>query len=307
MHKIFVSGLINIETTLKIDDFPVYYSPVNYPFFGINSSVSGVGLNVSKALTNLGNKVNFFSIVGKDYNSYLIEEELKNNKIDTSCVKKLIDKTPQSIILYTKDGKREIFVDLKDIQEQTYTDVECEEYIKNSDLIVSCNINFSRSFIDKAKKYNKLIATDIHTVSNPQDNYNKYFMEASDILFMSDENISESMESFVKEIYSIYKNKIIVIGMGKKGALLFVEKDDFIGMFPAVKTRKVVNTVGAGDALFSSFLHFYLQTQDPYISIKKAITFASYKIGEDGAANGFLTEKELNDLFTKIYSRKLPF
>ena len=53
MNNILVSGLINIETTLKIDAFPIPYQPVRYPFFGINSTVSGVGFNVSKALTTL--------------------------------------------------------------------------------------------------------------------------------------------------------------------------------------------------------------------------------------------------------------
>jgi ribokinase len=43
--SILVSGLINIETTLKVDSFPIEYSPVRYPFFGVNSAVSGVGYN----------------------------------------------------------------------------------------------------------------------------------------------------------------------------------------------------------------------------------------------------------------------
>ena len=53
MPPIFVSGLINIETTLRIKAFPLEYNPVNFPFFGIQSAVAGVGYNVSKALTAL--------------------------------------------------------------------------------------------------------------------------------------------------------------------------------------------------------------------------------------------------------------
>lgn len=33
MNNILVAGLINIETTLKIDEFPVKYSPVDYNFY----------------------------------------------------------------------------------------------------------------------------------------------------------------------------------------------------------------------------------------------------------------------------------
>lgn len=57
LARILVSGLINIETTLRIEGFPIPYFPVRYPFFGINSSVSGVGYNVAAALTTLGDEV----------------------------------------------------------------------------------------------------------------------------------------------------------------------------------------------------------------------------------------------------------
>jgi len=52
--SILVSGLINLETTLRVEGFPVPYAPVRFPFFGVNGTVSGVGYNVAKALTTLG-------------------------------------------------------------------------------------------------------------------------------------------------------------------------------------------------------------------------------------------------------------
>jgi ribokinase len=41
MATIFISGLINIETTVQVDGFPIDYSPVRYPFFGVRSTISG--------------------------------------------------------------------------------------------------------------------------------------------------------------------------------------------------------------------------------------------------------------------------
>ena len=64
--KIIVSGLINIETTLKVRKFPIEYYPIDYPFFGINSDVSGVAYNVAKAFLALGNKVQLTSFIGED-------------------------------------------------------------------------------------------------------------------------------------------------------------------------------------------------------------------------------------------------
>jgi ribokinase len=88
------------------------------------------------------------------------------------------------------------------------------------------------------------------------------------------------------------------VGLGSQGALLGLRKEGILTRFPAVKTRPVINTIGAGDALFSAFIHTYLETQDPILAIQKAILFASYKIGSIGAAEGFLTASELEQLLT---------
>ena len=48
--KILVSGLLNIETTVAVKEFPINYYPIDYPFFGVNSGVGGVGYNIAKAL-----------------------------------------------------------------------------------------------------------------------------------------------------------------------------------------------------------------------------------------------------------------
>jgi len=77
MPSILVSGLINIETTLRIAEFPLAYNPVHYPFNGIESSVSGVGYNLAKALTRLGNQVEFLSLIGRnEYAANLVRAAL---------------------------------------------------------------------------------------------------------------------------------------------------------------------------------------------------------------------------------------
>ena len=86
MARILVSGLINIETTLKIEGFPLTYVPVRYPFFGINSSVSGVGFNVSKALKTLGHDVRFLSLIGQDLAGGLVSATLVQEDISTVLI-----------------------------------------------------------------------------------------------------------------------------------------------------------------------------------------------------------------------------
>ena len=61
----------------------------------------------------------------------------------------------------------------------------------------------------------------------------------------------------------------------------------------------VVNTVGAGDALFSCFLHSYAKGLSPLESLHRAQLFASAKIGTSGASNGFITEQQLESLYLR--------
>lgn len=301
MSKILVSGLVNIETTLRVGAFPIAYNPVHYCFNGIESSVSGVGVNVAKALSTLGKEVVFTTIIGKDMEGDNAIKTIETEKIDSKYMMRTIEKTAQSVILYDKEGTRQINVDLKDLQETDYPEELIDESLNGCSMAILCNINFSRKFLEKAKNRGIKIATDVHCIENVYDSYNADFMKMADILFLSNEKIKGREESFVLEIINRYNNEIIVVGLGKEGALLYVRDDKFWGRFNAVDTRKIVNTIGAGDALFSAFIYFYDKEKNPYEALKKAIVFASWKIGEKGAADGFLKEGEVEVLYREKF------
>lgn len=293
MSTILVSGLINIETTLRVDGFPIPYAPVHYPFFGVNATVSGVGYNIAKALTHLGDQVRFLSIIGRDAAEAQVRAELATDRIPHAFVLSQSDHTARSVILYEDSGRRQIHVDLKDIQEQVYPAERFDQAVASCDLVALCNINFSRPMLEQARRAGQPIATDVHTIASLEDEYNRDFMRAAHILFMSDEHLPASPEDWARQVIHTYGTEVLVIGLGAQGALLSVRQDHFLERIPPVRTRAVVNTIGAGDALFSAFLHTYARTQDPYEAIRKAVVFASYKIGENGAAAGFLSASEL--------------
>ncbi|MCX7772447.1 MAG: carbohydrate kinase family protein [Clostridia bacterium] len=301
MSRVLVAGLTNIETTLKIEGFPIAYNPVNFPFFGVASTVSGVGINLAKAFTALGDKVDLLTLLGNDMQANAVYEELTKCGVSTEHVLKAsIKETPQSVILYDPTGRRQIYTDLKDIQEAVYPAQVYNEALDKCDIAAICNINFSRPLLKAAKEKGKLIATDVHVLKDIHDAYNSDYMRHANILFMSNEGISEPYEDFAKELLAEYDNDILVIGLGSQGALLYVKKDNFMGRFKAVQTRQIINTIGAGDSLFTSFVHYYAKTGDPYESIKRAIVFASWKIGEKGAAQGFLSETQLEELYQTV-------
>ncbi len=300
MSKVLVAGLSNLETTLKVEAFPIQYSPVLYPFHGVNSAVSGVGFNVAKALTRLGNTVEFLSLVGKDASQKLVKQALSDEGIRGKYVLDRLKQTPQSVVIYDSVGNRQVNTDLKDIQDSFYPQVLFEQALSNVDIAVLCNVNFTRPFLELAKRAGKLIASDVHAISDMEDAYNRDYLAAADILFMSHEHLPCSPEDWARWLIHRYGTEIAVIGLGSQGALLSVKRDNYIGYLPAVNTRPVVNTVGAGDALFASFIHFYQQTGNPYDAARKAMVYASYKIGAVSASDGFLTQQELDAWWLRV-------
>ena len=297
MSHILISGLVNTETTVRIREFPIPYYPIDYPFFGIGTAVSGVAYNLAKALKTLGNQVTLLSMTGEDLPGHTVRQELEAIGVNTSYLKTCLKETPSSVVLYDGEGKRQIYCDLKDIQETAYGFTP--EICRDVDLVAACNINFNRPLLHAAKAAGKTIATDVHVLRDLYDDYNREFMECADILFLSDEGIGDDYRGFIGELGRIYQNRIIVLGRGSQGAALYTEGQFY--EFPAVQVGPVVNTVGAGDALFSSFLHGYAKGLSPLDALHRAQLFASAKIGSSGASKGFISEEELERLF---YTKK---
>ena len=291
MAKILVSGLINIETTVKVREFPINYYPIDYPFFGVNSSVSGVGYNLCRAYTALGDEVRIASMTGSDTAAIIIRGELSACGVSDEYIKSILTETPASVVLYDESGKRQIYCDLKDIQDHDYN--FSADILEDIDIVVACNINFNRPLLTLAKSMNKPIATDVHVLNSLEDEYNRDFMAAADILFLSDEGIKGDHREFMLSLHDRYHNKLIVLGMGKKGALLFDgNKGSFVEL-PAYSIGDVQNTVGAGDALFSSFIHYYAKGFSPADALDRAQLFAALKIQHSGGAKGFPSEGDV--------------
>ena len=300
MGKVFIAGLINIETTLQVDTFPIPYFPVRYPFYGVNSSVSGVGYNIAKALTILGDEVYFASLIGQDLAGDTVRQSLLNDGIANGLILSNLQTTAQSVILYDGEGQRQIHTDLKDIQERTFPLELARKALVGCDLAVLCDINFARPLLVLAGELGIPIATDAHTLGGLDDAYHQDFLQVAHIVFISDEKLSEPPEIFAKQMIDRFGTQIVVIGLGSRGALLSIKGNDTVTHFPTVKTRPIVNTIGAGDALFSCFVHEYVRHGNPGIALARAMVFASYKIGSVGAADGFLTDNELDEWVCKV-------
>lgn len=244
MANILVSGLINKETTVRVRQFPVNYYPIDYPFFGVNTAVSGVAYNISKALKTLGDDVTLLTMTGRDFPAEYIQSQLCTAGIGTDWVKPRLKETPNSVVLYDGEGKRQIYCDLKDIQETPYDFPE--DICRDADVVAACNINFNRPLLHQAKTLGKTVATDVHVLSDIHDEFNREFMSCADILFLSDEGIRGDYRDFLRALGDTYGNRIIVLGRGAEGAAMYIREENRIFALPAVQVGEIVNTVGAG-------------------------------------------------------------
>ena len=66
----------------------------------------------------------------------------------------------------------------------------------------------------------------------------------------------------------------------------------------AVAPRGVVNTVGAGDALLSGYVHAVLGGASPRDALVVATPFAGWKVGVSGASTQLTDTKHLAELIT---------
>lgn len=286
--NVLVSGLVNTETTAAVRGFPIRYYPIDYAFFGVDTAVSGVAFNLAKALKTLGDAVRLNTMTGSDFAAAYISQTLRELGIGTEFVQPRLRQTPSSVVLYDPDGKRQIYCDLKDIQETS-----CgfdAAVLDGIDLVIACNINFNRPLLHLAKQAGKTVATDVHVLSDIHDEYNREFMQHADILFLSDEGVAGDYREFLEQLAQTYPCRIIVMGRGAMGASMYLRQTGHITDLSAASVGPVVNTVGAGDALFGSFLHFYAKGYSPEEALRRAQIFAACKITVSGASNGFVTE-----------------
>ena len=300
MGRVLVVGLVNIETTLRVPGFPIDYFPVTYPFFGVRSAVSGTGWNVAKALATLGHEVRLASLVGTDRAGRWAREEIVAAGVDDAAVIDALTATPASVVLVDPSGRRQVHTDLKDVQEPgtVFPLDRIDAALDGCDLMVAGNLNLTRPLLGRARAAGVPVVTDVHVLADLDDAYNRDFMAAARLLFLSDEGLGgRDPATVLGDLRARYGPDVVVLGRGGAGAMLLGPGG--LAQAAAVAPRGVVNTVGAGDALLAGYVHGHLAGADPGTALAGAVAFAGWKVGEDGAADGFLDAAGLAGLVAR--------
>ena len=292
MSKFIVAGITQIETIVKVDKIPLDYKVFNPMNNSIHTAAGGDAFNICLALKWLGDDIRFMSVVGRDQSMGIFNPPEREVTLDTKYVLPLMNATPMLVSFFDSERNEQTFEDLKDIRDVGYEMSLVDPIIDDADMVVLSNANFCRPIMETACEHNKKIAVKIHSFSRTKLKYNADFLSAANIVFFSDLEDEDPYE-FVQEMADKYDIDTIILGQGAGGLLLHDNTKDMTMHYNPIRTGKVVNNAGAGNALFACFLHYYQKGFTVVDAIHKALLFASNKIGYMGTSNGFMTEAQL--------------
>ena len=295
MSSILVAGGIGLEVILS----SAQTAPPQASIEQCDTEIApaGGGWNVARALQTLGSDVRFATLLARDPVSRIVRDELERFGFDTEGAVAGIDKTPVAVVRVSADGSRHIFLDNSVLETAKYPVDIAKRLLTEVDLVVLTNTEFARPLIALAKENGISIAIDVQSIGPVADDRNQEFINSAQVLFMSNEAIATPAETWLTQLLLRHPAEIIVMGMGGDGCAIAQRSTQDVIHVPAAKNLPVVNTVGAGDALFAAFLHFFHKGDDPIRAIRLANYFAARKIGHSGGAQGFLTETELLTAF----------
>lgn len=301
MARILVAGMLNLETSLQVERFPLDYFPVTYPFHGVTTCVSGSGWNVASALAGLGHDVRMLALVGDDEPGAWARREVRARGVDDRGVVAGLGATCQTVVLVDPAGRRQVHTDLKDAQggSVTFTDDVVTQALDGIDLAVVGGLDANRPILARLRSEGIRVACDVHVLRELAPSYDVDFLAAADILALSDEGAAgDDPGGFLAALADLYPASQILLGQGEHGASVrvgrgpvatFIDDDAWAG-------RGVVSTVGAGDALLAGYLHGVLTGQDSRTALRIATTVAGWTVGVPGASVGHPRADEIEAL-----------
>lgn len=296
--KLLVCGNVNVETSVPISGFPLDYQPVNYLKFQTTTRVGGVGFNVARALKSLGSEVHFAALTAPDLLGQLVKGQIQQSGLSVKHLSEVLTETPQAVVLNDPAGRRQIFTDLKDLPEAGFSVPLFREALQGVHFAVMTNAPFVKPLVPEVVQSGIPFVTDVQDLQGLTHEYNLPFLEHAEVLFFSHEKLPEAPEHFAPKLARLYGTEAIVVGLGAQGALLY--HDRTLSHVPAYQRGTVKSTVGAGDALCASFTHFYARGMHPLEALQRAVVFAGIKIGTVGSSEGFLSEPELESVFSTL-------
>ena len=222
-------------------------------------------LSIANNLSALTKKVNLLSVLGTSDNFRIkIKKELNKNIFQNFVLKKNSPTILKKRFLEEVDNTK--LLGIYSINEDSLSKIDENllfknfgNLAKNSDLLVLSDYGhgfFSQKLRDLIYKEKKFIAlkVQVNSFSLGYHTITKY--KKADLVLMNEQELRHELRDknsdridLIKNLEKIIKCKFIAITHGKTGATIYSTQTKKIFKVPAF-ARKVVDKVGAGDALF---------------------------------------------------------
>jgi len=278
----------------------------------LNLLSGGAAANTAYACAKLGLKTAFIGKLGRDDVFGLkIINDFNEVKVNIELLKYSNEyRTGSAFVALNKEGDRRIYAHSGAANYLSKEDIK-ENELPFTSIIFLSSLKNIEPFIKAAiiGRYKK-----IPVILNPgmliieQGFFNiKILLEKIDILIMSQREFEVLLDLKMKKITPNMVReeadnlfslgiKVLVITKGKKGALILIPGNAEI--IPPIKTNKVLDTTGAGDAFSAGFMYGFIQNQSfEFKDLKRNVRIGNFIAGKCieklGARNGIPEEGEI--------------
>lgn len=284
-YDLLIIGDAVLDLYFNIKSFPVLAGTTNIsPDMQISP---GGPVALAIIASKLGLNVAFCDQIGSDIFGEYIKQKLQEAGISTEYVLMENDiSTPISINIVDADKNHSFIGYLGSGDSLNYID---KTIIQNSDAIFFEGYNltkFSRTYktilnvAETARLYKKYIFFDPGPLIKDIKNIEK-FMEISDTVFLNQEELLDYVKLPLNDSIEYLMNKNngnYVLKLGKQGSVLIAEKKKT--MCKSIKTEKIKNTIGAGDAFDAGYMAALLKGYDRNTACIVANTIAHIRLSE---------------------------
>jgi len=287
--RVVVAGIVNIETTARVERFPFEYAKSRFQFHGVTDRLGGVGYNVAAACAGLGVPVALLATLGRDVMADVVAARLASIPgLSTAGVVAAHPATLRSVILVEETGGRGAMItDLKDSQELVFPPDVADRVLEGAAILHASNINWAHAVALRARGRGVTVSTDVQAIAALDEPYNVRFIQAADIIFFSGENLRLPAREAVDRLLGETSARVVVCSLAGEGALLGRRGEPLLHQ-PAPNLRPVLNPTGAGDAMAAGFVTAWAVGRPAEECLLRGQIAAGWKIGAPSGEPGII-------------------
>lgn len=290
---VFIIGGCSYNSMVYLDEFPTETETHRANEF--QETVGSTGAGKSMNLGQLGVDVTFHAMIGDDRYGELITETFSSEPM-TFLYDIDPNGTERHVNLMNADGER---ISLFLVESTSEPDIDYERlatYVEASDTVLINPVDYTRPLLAVAEHHDTAIWCDIHAYDGKDPHYDA-FIDAADVLFMSDEGMDD-VQSFMREQIEA-GTELVVCTRGADGSIALTENNTWIKV--SAKSFEMVDTNGAGDAYVSGFLYGWEQGKNIETCMRLGtlaggLAIESYELAHSDLASDRL-QSEYNDYY----------